>query len=153
MNIFSWFKRKKQNISSSSLPASMGIQEFVKASIIGIMSGIKEAQKEYDKGNSAFDPIICPAWGPPISDIGGSAKGHADKIHELEFDLAITITEASSTKANGSARVKVIGVYSGELGCLAESTGTQSTISRIRFNVPIRYPLTKLGKPNWKESR
>jgi len=143
-----WFKRKKQN-TETPCTASMDIQEFVKASIIGIMSGIKEAQKEYDQGNSAFDPLICPAWGPPLSEIGGSAKGHADKIHELEFDLAIKISETSSAKANGSAKVKVIGVYSGELGCKAESSGIQSTISRISFKVPVRYPLAILGKPDW----
>lgn len=150
--MFSWFKSKKQNIEIPC-PHSMDIQEFVKASIIGIMSGIKEAQKEYDLGNSALDPLICPAWGPPLSENGGSAKGHADKIHELAFDLAITVSEASSAKAKGSGKVQVIGVYSGELGCKAESSGIQSTISRISFKVPVRYPLAILGKPEWNPKK
>jgi len=133
----------------SPIPASMDIQEFVKASLIGIMSGIQEAQKEYSGRNSAYDPLICPASAPPLSDIGGGTKGHADKVHEIEFNLAITVTESSSSKAHGSAGVKVIGVYSGEMGAAAEASGTHSTLSRIRFTIPVRYPLIKVGKPDW----
>lgn len=148
MGLFSWLKKKNANHPQKQ-PASMDIQEFVRSSIIGIMSGIQDAQNEFGQGNSAFAPLICPAWGPPLSDIGGSAKGHADKIHELEFDLAITVTEASSAKANGTTKVEVIGVYAGELGCSTDSSGKQSTISRIRFKIPVRYPLAKLTKPDW----
>ncbi len=127
----------------------MDIREFVKASIIGVMCGIRDAQNEFSQGNSAYDPLISPAWGPPLSDAGGSAKGHADKMHELEFDLAITVRESTSAKANGAAQVQVVGVYSGELGCETEAEGGQSTVSRIRFKIPVRYPLAKLSKPDW----
>lgn len=149
MNLFSWFKQKKHSTTPPSSQTPMDLEEFVKASLTGIMSGIRDAQKKYEGGNSAYDPIICPAWAPPTSDVGGSSKGHADRIHELEFDLAVTITESSSAKFNGAAKANVIGVYSGELGAAAESAGTQSTISRIRFKVPVRYPLVKLGKPDF----
>jgi hypothetical protein len=64
----------------------MAIEDFVYMSIRGIMTGIQKAQQEYSGENSAFAPLICPAWAPPLSDIGGSAKGHADKIHDLEQD-------------------------------------------------------------------
>lgn len=87
--IFSWFRSKNdpRETSCSPAPPMMNIEEFVQASIVGIMSGIRSAQKEYAQGNSAFDPLISPAWAPSTSDLGGSSKGHADKIHELEFDL------------------------------------------------------------------
>lgn len=148
---FRWFKREDRNVPNP--PACMDIQEFVHASITGIMSGIRRAQKEYAAGNSAYAPLICPAWAPPISGIGGGAKGHADKMHELEFDLAITISNTSSARAHGEAGVQVIGVYTGDLGCSAESAGTHSSISRIKFKVPVRYPLTKLGKAEWDAER
>lgn len=127
MGLFSWLKKK--NHKSSKPPVSMDIQEFVKSSLIGVMAGIRDAQNEFSQANSAFAPLICPAWGPPLSDISGGTKGHADKIHELEFDLAITITESSSAKANGAAKVEVIGVYAGELGCSADSSGEQGLVA------------------------
>ena len=73
--LFSWFRRKPCNTSTPQ--TSMEIPDFVHASLVGIMSGIKRAQKEYAEGNSAFDPLICPAWGPPTSDLGGNASTNA----------------------------------------------------------------------------
>jgi hypothetical protein len=148
---FSWLKTKdsKKTINEPHPPISMGIEAFVQASIVGIMSGIRGAQKEYSKGNSAYDPLICPAWKPPTSDLGGSTRGYADQVYELEFDLAVTITETTSSKAEGKAGVKVVGLYAGDIGCSAESVGAHSTISRIRFKIPVRYPLAKLGKAEW----
>lgn len=145
--LFSWFRRKE--CKNPPPQVSMEIPDFVHAALVGIISGIQRAQQEHVDGNSAFDPLICPAWGPPLSDLGGSAKGHADKIHEIEFDLAVTITSTSSSKAGGKAGSRVIGVYTGELECSAESAGTHSSISRMKFKVPVRYPLAKLGKPDW----
>lgn len=129
----------------------MEIQEFVQTSIVGVMSGIRGAQNEYSNGNSAYDPLICPAWEPPTTDAGGSTRGHADKIHELEFDLAVTITESTSSRAGGKAGIKVIGLSSVDLGISAQSNGSHSTISRIRFKIPVRYPLAKFGPPKWND--
>ncbi len=148
MSFFSWVRRKKCNPIPQP-PVSMNIQEFIETSIVEIMSGIQSAQKKYSEGNSAFAPIICPAWKPPTSDLSGGLAGFSDKIYELEFDLAITVAEASSANCSGTAKTRFIGVCSGELGYEAESSGTQSTISRVRFKIPIRYPLDKLSKPDW----
>lgn len=153
--IQSWFKREesKSNTSRYCPQGSVDIQAFVQAAIVGIMSGIRGAQKEYTNGNSAFDPLICPAWGPPLSDLHGGTKGYADKIFELEFDLAITVAETSSSSASGKAGVAVMGVYEGNIGCTADSSGSQSTISRLRFKVPVRYPLAELGPANWNPQK
>jgi len=113
------------------------------------MSGIQGAQKKYLKENSAFVPLICPAWLPfPL----GSTKGHSDKIYELEFDLAVTLTENSSSKAEGKIGLAVVGVYEGKLGCSAESAGSRESINRMRFKIPIRYPLAEVKKPEYNTS-
>jgi hypothetical protein len=146
--IKSWFKKK----SSAHTPIphhSINIEEFVKASIVGIMSGIRGAQKEYQKDNTAYAPLISPSSAPPLIDIGGGTKGYADKIYDLEFDLAVTIDESSSSKFTGASGIKVAGLYTGDLGISGESTGGHSTVSRIRFKIPVRYPLAKLNKPDW----
>jgi len=146
--IKSWFK-KKTSTPIITPQHSINIEEFVKASLVGIMSGIRGAQKEYQKNNSAYAPLISPAWAPPLSDLGGGTKGHADKIYDLEFDLAVTIDESSSSKFSGTSGIKVAGLYAGDLGVSGESKGSQSTVSRIRFKIPVRYPLAKLNAPDW----
>lgn len=149
--------RRKEKIKSIPVTASMNIEEFVQASIVGIMSGIRGAQKEYSQGNSAFDPLICPAWRPPVSDLGGSASGYADKVYELEFDLAITTTATTTATSSSSAEVKavvkVIGMYTGNIGISAKSEDFHSMTSRMRFKIPVRYPLSSLGKPDWNVSK
>lgn len=147
--IKSWFKRKPSPTPITTPQHSMNIEEFVKASLVGIMSGIRGAQKEYGKSNSAYAPLISPAWAPPLTDLGGGTKGHADKIYDLEFDLAVTIDESSSSKFEGASGIKVAGLYAGDLGVSGESTGSHSTVSRIHFKIPVRYPLAKLNKPDW----
>lgn len=75
-----------------------------------------------------------------LSDLGGIAKVHADKIHEIEFGLAVTVTSKSSSKTGGKTGSQVVGYILGELECSAESSGTLSSISRMKFKVPVRYP-------------
>lgn len=144
--IFSRFFGTK-SVATPTSSAPMAIEDFVYMSIRGIMTGIQEAQQEYSDENSAFAPLICPAWAPPLSDIGGSAKGHADKIHDLEFDLAITVK--AGTVAGGKAEIGVIAGVEGKLLGTLENHNDQATINRIRFKIPVRYPLAKLGKPDW----
>lgn len=146
--IKAWFK-KKNSAPIPILHHSINIEEFVKASLVGIMSGIRGAQKEYQKNNSAYAPLISPSSTPPLSDISGGTKGCADKIYDLEFDLAVTIDESFSSKFTGASGIKVAGLYAGELGGVGESTGGHSTASRIRFKIPVRYPLAKLNTPDW----
>jgi len=87
--------------------------------------------------------------GPGSIRLGGATKGYADKIYDLEFDLAVTIQKSSSSKFTGASEIKVAGLYTGDLGVSGESTGGHSTVSRIRFKIPVRYPLAKLNKPDW----
>jgi hypothetical protein len=153
--IWGFFRRKDvlSAGSPSAGPQTMNIEEFVQASMIGIMSGIRGAQKEYAEGNSAYDPIISPAWAPSTSDIGGSTRGHADKIHEFEFDLAITVSGSSALKTEGKAGVIVVGLSQADIGYAGMSEEAHAMISRIRFKIPVRYPLAKLGMPVWDEKK
>lgn len=80
----------------------------------------------------------------------GTVRRFTDAIHDLEFDLAVTVSSSSSSKAGGKAGIKVVEVYTGSLGAEAESSGKHEVVSRIRFKIPVRYPLQKLGKPDWE---
>ena len=141
-----WFKSKnsKKTGVHNPPPVSMNIQTFMQASIVGIVSGIRGAQEEYLNENSAFAPLICPAWLPE-----GSSRGHSDKIHELEFDLAVTLTETSSSKVEGKAGITIVGVYEAGGGVSAASDESHAAVNRIRFKIPIRYPLMEVEKPDY----
>jgi hypothetical protein len=146
----SWFKKKPSETFTT--PPSLNIEEFVQASLVGITSGIRGAQEKYRNENSAYASLICPAWAPITSNLGGGTKGHADKIHDIEFDLAVTVDESSSAKCNGRAAIKVTGLYGGDLGFSSESMGSHSTLSRIRFKIPIRYPLAMPSKADFDKA-
>jgi hypothetical protein len=135
-------KKGSGKTNSKNCAPILGIKEFVRDSIVGIASAIQEAQEKYSEENSAFAPLICPAWLPE-----GSMRGHSDKIYEIEFDLAVTLTESSSSNAEGKISLAVTGLYEGKLGCSTESGGSHELINRIRFKIPIRYPLAAVKHP------
>lgn len=53
----------------------------------------------------------------------------------IEFDIAVTASEGSEAKAG-------IGVFSGVigLGTQAKMEGSNATLSRIKFSIPVLYP-------------
>lgn len=140
---WTWWKRKvcRESLPQDGTFVPIDIGDFIEASIVGIVTGIRKTQKTYANENSAFAPIICPAWLPE-----GSTREHSDRMDELEFDLAIGVTTTASSKVQGQNRV-IVGVYSGDAGAFVETARTLSKVNRIRFKIPIRYPLTSVQLP------
>lgn len=93
----------------------MDLKEFVSETISQIIDGFVEA-KERTKGKNVS--------------IGGSKE--IESQQKVSFDVAITVVEETETTGKAGISVWSIGT------CISgKSENTSSTVSRIKFDVPI----------------
>jgi len=119
----------------------MNLEEFVKITLEQIISGVKKAQESTKLQNK--HPSDADLVNPAIMYSADSApKGkyfatvQRNLVHFVEFDVAVSAD--SSTEAKGGFSLKVAGL--GGVGAGAGGTEKESTISRVKFNVPIQLP-------------
>ena len=119
----------------------MNLEEFVKITLEQIISGVKKAQESTKLQNK--HPSDADLVNPAIMYSADSVpKGkyfatvQRNLIHFVEFDVAVSAD--SSTEAKGGFSLKVAGL--GGIGVGAGGTEKESTISRVKFNVPIQLP-------------
>lgn len=113
----------------------MELKDFVKATLLQTMNAIYEAQTEWketvDKG------AINPAW-------EDTSELHKH-VREIEFDVAVTAGNSTSGKAGAGINVLAL-----EIGAHGQVTAENSTVSRIKFTVPVVPPVQVIiggGKP------
>lgn len=112
----------------------MELSSFITETLVQIQQGVEEAIKQRKATPGAFG-AINPAFG---KDANAFSKHH---VQQVEFDVAVTVSEKSS-KA-GKAGLKV---FSAELGGEINKDAENSTVSRIKFTIPI-IPAGELVKP------
>lgn len=108
----------------------MDLKTFIAESLTQIAEGIREAQKS-DSG-----AIISPRIAYTDKDTPRLATGmfsHAPQM--IEFDVAVTVTEADGEKGGGKIGVSFLNV-GGEITTSSKNTST----SRIRFEIPVVWP-------------
>ena len=102
----------------------MELQKFISESIKQICFGIREAQKEVSDEIGNFP--IAPAY------VGG--KLVIAKREDIEFDIAITVTEDNKLNASGGINIKVL-----DGSIKKDKSEKTENIHRINFKVPF-YP-------------
>jgi hypothetical protein len=110
----------------------MELQQFITDALVEIVEGVKNAQKNL-QGNGEINP--SPIGSASSFESKSSFITHGRKIGTfVDFDIAVTATEGTGTKGG-------IGVFVGSigLGSQGQSTESNSTVSRIRFQVPITF--------------
>lgn len=113
----------------------MNLREFVGQTLSEIVQGVSDAQVSLgDLGKGICPPIFTTASMPELM------KKHlftgGDKLVQLvEFDVAVTVEKGTDTKGG-------IGVFVGSigLGTQGASSASNSSISHIKFTVPISLP-------------
>lgn len=115
----------------------MELKEFVKATLLETMEAIHEAQKEWHTRTGGRG-VINPAW-------GGTEELHKH-VQQLEFDVAVTVEKKTSGRAGGGVKVVAL-----DLGVGGEIAASNSTVSHIKFKVPIVPPVQVVmggGRPS-----
>lgn len=118
----------------------MDLKEFVSATLQQIMNGVQDAQD-----NVASDGEINPSVYMQRR-TGGSGHGIVESdsgkwVHMVHFDVAVTVAESAGVTGGAGLMVGLVG-----LGSRGETATEQSSVSRIKFEVPIAYP-SQVQKP------
>ena len=111
----------------------MNLSEFVSESLRQIVEGVATAQSS----SSEMGEVNPKIW---LAQRGEAAKmkilesSSGKWIHMVDFDVAVTVAESTETKGG-------IGLFVGPvvLGSKGQSNAQDSTVSRIKFQVPIAY--------------
>ncbi len=101
----------------------MELKDFVKNTILDIVSGVKEAQAADTSGAI----IVSPK---------SQTEYHYGEKTKLRFDIAI---EGSSTNSDGGkVGVSAARIFVGEIG--GENQKSSSESSRVQFEIEIQFP-------------
>lgn len=112
----------------------MELKEFIAETLVQIQEGVDDAIRRRSATNGAAG-VINPVFGATMNAAG------TDHLQKVEFDIAVTVSDKAT--GGGKAGLKVFSVeLSGEVSKGAE----QSTVSRIKFTVPV-IPPVQLVRP------
>lgn len=101
----------------------MNIDDFIKSTLVQIVRGVEHASRDVDDESD----------GGRVNPYMPRGRGMAAPI-PIEFDIAVTVSE--SAEAGGGISVMGIGA---KAGLATES----SSVSRIKFTVPVALPESK----------
>lgn len=100
----------------------MDLKDFVRESITQIMDGVQEA---IDERGSKYG-VINPAWN----------TAHQAIASPVEFDIAVTAVDKNEKGVNAGLKI-----WSVEFGGKGNISAENSTVSRIKFSIPIIPPV------------
>lgn len=115
----------------------MELKEFIKTAITDITEAISELQSELDNGAVINPSISRGEHGKAVLIDQGIAP-----IEHLNFDVAVTATEASNIDGNAKVGISIFGAKVG-----TESNAKTENVSRLTFSVPIVFPATHVKTP------
>lgn len=115
----------------------MDLEEFVSGTLTQIVKGVVKAQDALTGTGALINPsahyLNTKESAPAIRD----EKGFLHQVREVEFDVAVTVGDVQA--ANAGAGIQVFGA---KIGARGEVTYENSTVSRVKFVVPIAFPST-----------
>lgn len=103
----------------------MNLESFVEESISEICKGLQKAHEAALENGCELNPDLYGNTG--TYDKNGRA------IQNIAFDVAVTVNESGDVKGG----IKVMGI-----GISGHSTESSTTVSRIKFEVPMSLPMS-----------
>lgn len=112
----------------------MDLKEFVGQALSDIVQGVINAQSLLGENGKYINPQLSTKQGR-LEPQGRLVSIQGQLMQTVEFDVAVTATEAKGTKGG-------IGVVVGTLalGTHAQKSAESSAVSRIKFTVPVSLP-------------
>lgn len=111
----------------------MELKDFIRETLVEIINGVKDAQSAIRDTGAYINP---PVHSSNEKRSSVSFSGHKSMIYDVDFDIAVTASDSSGAK--GGIGVFLVGVGIGTKAELNESNVSQN---KIKFQVPITYPL------------
>jgi hypothetical protein len=114
----------------------MDLREFVRASLVDIVSGVQEA----DAAVSELGGWVNPSYRDLAPNRSVGRPHGVVSVQEVQFDVAVTASQAEGKEAK--AGIEVVGISIG-LGVKGNTQSEAVSVSRLRFSVPVVFPSTK----------
>ena len=111
----------------------MELEDFIKKSLVQIVSAVKTAQSEVEGSGGAINPTGLQFWPKQLT--GEKFNSDGNITQNVHFDVAVTAIEGKGTKGGIGVFVGAVG-----LGSQGESNVSTQAASRIKFTVPVLLP-------------
>lgn len=111
----------------------MDLRDFVSETLLQIADGVKQAQAKATEIGARVNPKLTGGAVHAAQHGFLAASGAPAQI--VQFDVALTVKEGSGTKGG-------IGIFAGAvtLGSSGQSNTENSSVSRVKFSVPLSFP-------------
>lgn len=113
----------------------MELKEFISEALIQIVSGIEDAQGKIEGSNAEISPRYDNRQQTMMDKLKLIQSSKGNIIQNVDFDIAVSATEGTGTKAGVGV---LAGVFNLEAG--GSSNQENQTASRIKFSVPVTLP-------------
>ena len=110
----------------------MELKEFIKTAISDITEAVSELQEELKNGTIVNPSLTQGEHGKTLV-----VDNEVRMMERLNFDFAVTATEATELNGNAKAGISVFGVKVG-----AENKERTENVSRLTFSLPLVLPTT-----------
>lgn len=110
----------------------MDLKEFIKTAITDITEAVSELQEELKNGTIVNPSLTQGEHGKSLV-----VDNEVRMMERLNFDIAVTATEATELNGNAKAGISVFGAKVG-----AENKERTENVSRLTFSLPLVLPTT-----------
>ena len=110
----------------------MELKEFIKTAITDITEAVSELQDELKNGTIVNPSLTQGEHGKSLV-----VDNEVRMMERLNFDIAVTATEATELNGNAKAGISVFGAKVG-----AENKERTENVSRLTFSLPLILPTT-----------
>lgn len=110
----------------------MELKEFIKTAITDITEAVSELQEELKNGTIVNPSLAQGEHGKTLL-----VDNEVRMMVRLNFDIAVTATEATGLNGNAKAGISVFGAKVG-----AENKEKTENVSRLTFSLPLVLPTT-----------
>ena len=111
----------------------MELKTFVSESLTQIIDGIKDAQEKTRGSGGIINPKI------PV--ILNAYAIYEKMTKQIDFDVAVTVQEESDIKSGAGVAIGPV-----VIGTRIDDKSSEGRLSRIKFTVPVVYPLVQKSK-------
>jgi hypothetical protein len=106
---------------------TVDLQVFVSEALKQLIAAVKTAQESARQLGGRVVP----------DGVDGERKARSGQaITDVEFDVAVTVAEGSEKKGGLGVAIAALAI-----GGTAQASTTNSTVSRIKFRIPVAWPL------------
>jgi len=114
----------------------MKLQEFISETLKEIITGVKEAQRYADSQDAMINPPSRKKGERKSIQMVDADTGQL--LRDVLFDVAVTFTEETAKEGGAGIFVASIGV-----GVKGTSDTSSSSVSRVKFSVPVALPIQR----------